>query len=613
LYVLNSQRVLNFWMKNDRVLVLKICIVTTAIVYLLRLFWMQVIDSKFQKEAMNNAVHRVIVYPYRGVIKDRNDKLLVANVPVYDIMVIPKKCKIKDTLDFLNTFKISKEYLIQTLNAAKKYSPYKPSVFMATLSDKEFAQIQERLVDFQGFYVQARSMRLYPYACLANALGYIGEVSKERIELLGKDNYKAGDYVGISGLEEYYEKELRGKRGVKYVLVNVKGVEKGSFMNGKFDTLSIAGDDLYCTVDVDLQMYAEKLMKNQVGSVVAIEPSTGEILCFVSSPTYDPNLLTGKDFSKNYKILANDPQKPLFNRPLMAMYPPGSTFKPINYLNALRRNLLDTNQVFPCDRSKVNCHGRHASANFHTGIQYSCNPYAYFVFRRMLYQNKHKNPFIDTRINFEQWLLDTKELGIGVKLGIDLPNEKPGNLPTVNYYNKYFGVNRWAFETIYSLGLGQGEVLVTPLQLANIAALFANKGYYYIPHLVKGIGKNKHIRKEFVEKKVIEAPPQVWNSFHNALADVVRAGTATMARSSVIEICGKTGTAENPHGKDHSLFWGFAPKENPKIAIAVVMENAGWGATAAAPLASLVIEKYLRGEIKRKYLEDYVLAGKFIE
>ncbi|MFQ3575980.1 MAG: penicillin-binding transpeptidase domain-containing protein, partial [Cytophagales bacterium] len=549
----------------------------------------------------------------RGVIKDRNNKLLVANTPVYDIMMIPKKCKISDTTDFLRVFQIDKEYFIKTTEAAKSYSLFKPSVFMSTLSDLDYARIQERLVDFPGFYVQARSVRNYPFSCMANALGYTGEVSKEKIELLGKDNYKAGDYVGISGIEEKYEKELRGKRGVKYVMVNVKGIEKGSFMDGRFDTLSVAGQDLQSTVDIDLQQYAELLMKNQTGSVVAIEPSTGEILCFVSAPSYDPNLLTGKDFSKNYRMLLTDPKKPLFNRPLMAMYPPGSTFKPINYLTALRRNVLDTNQVFPCDRSKVSCHGRHSSTNFHTGLQFSCNPYAYFVFRKILYQNKHKNPFIDTRINFEQWLRDTKELGIGVKLGIDLPNEKAGNLPSVKFYNKYFGENRWAFETIYSLGLGQGEVLVTPLQLANIAAIFANKGYYYTPHMIKAIGKNKTIRQEYAEKHIINAPPQVWNSFYSALADIVKGGTATMARSTVIEICGKTGTAENPHGKDHSLFWAFAPKDNPKIAIAVIMENAGWGATAAAPLASLVIERYLRGEIKRKYLEDYVLKGQFIE
>lgn len=600
-------------MKNKRIYILNLAILLVAIVYLIRLFWIQVVDDRFKNDAMNNAVHRVIVYPYRGVIKDRNDKLLVANTPVYDIMMIPKKCKINDTTDFLRVFQIDHEYFIKTTEAAKKYSVFKPSVFLSTLSDMDYARIQERLVDFPGFYVQARSVRNYPFACMANALGYTGEVSKEKIELLGKDNYKAGDYVGISGIEEKYEKELRGQRGVKYVMVNVKGIEKGPFMEGRFDTVSVAGQDLQCTVDIDLQQYAELLMKNQTGSIVAIEPSTGEILCFVSAPSYDPNLLTGKEFSKNYRMLVTDPKKPLFNRPLMAMYPPGSTFKPINYLTALRRNVLDSNQVFPCDRSKVSCHGRHASANFHTGLQFSCNPYAYFVFRKLLYQNKHKNPFIDTRINFEQWLEDTKELGIGVKLGIDLPNEKAGNLPSVKFYNKYFGENRWAFETIYSLGLGQGEVLVTPLQLANIAAIFANKGYFYTPHMIKAIGENKTIRQEYAEKHIIDAPPQVWSSFYSALADIVRAGTATMARSTVIEICGKTGTAENPHGKDHSLFWAFAPKENPKIAIAVIMENAGWGATAAAPLASLVIEKYLRGEIKRKYLEDYVLKGQFIE
>jgi len=297
----------------------------------------------------------------------------------------------------------------------------------------------------------------------------------------------------------------------------------------------------------------------------------------------------------------------------MGLYPPGSTFKPINYTVARMLGVLDTNQIFPCARNLVNCHGRHSSANFHTGMQYSCNPYAYFTFKKMLYRGKSSNPFIDTRLSFEEWREGVLKFGLSQKLGIDLPSEKAGYLPTTKYYNKYFGENRWAFETIYSLGLGQGEILETPLQLANVAAIFANKGYYYTPHLVKRIGDKVTNRKEYLEKKIVLQDSIFFRSMINAMSDVVKAGTATMARSQVIEICGKTGTAENPHGKDHSLFFAFAPKDNPKIAIGVIMENAGWGATAAAPLGSLVIEKYLRGEIKRTYLEDYVLKGEFIE
>ncbi len=600
-------------MRENRKQLIQLAIILISFAFLVKLFFIQVIDSKYKEDAMNNAVHKVIVYPYRGVIFDRNNKMLVANTPVFDIMMVPRKVNIGDTAQFLQNFNLSKEDYIKTFLAAKKYSQVKPSVFLPTLGNEDFARIQDKLVNYPGFYVQARSVRNYPYKCLANALGYIGEVSQEKIELLGVNNYRAGDYVGISGIEEKYEPELRGQRGVKYVMVNVKGVEKGSFLEGKFDTLSVAGKDLKATIDIELQQYAELLMQGQIGSIVAIEPKTGEVLAFVSSPSYDPNLLTGKDFSKNYRKLVLDSLKPLFNRPLMAMYPPGSTFKPINYMIALKLGLLDTNQVFPCQRSLVNCHGRHSSANFHTGVQYSCNPYAYFVFKKLMYQGFSTNAFVDTRKSFEVWRENALKFGLAKKLGIDLPNEKNGNLPSVKFYNKYFGENRWAFETIYSLGLGQGEILETPIQLANLACIFANRGYYYTPHLIKSIGEKRMIRKEYVEKHELNINKIYFNSMVEAMEDVVSAGTATMARSTVMSICGKTGTAENPHGKDHSLFFGFAPKDNPTIAIAVVMENAGWGATAAAPLASLVIEKYLRKEIKRSYLEDYIRKGVFFE
>lgn len=605
-------------MRENKIFILQIAIVCISIIYIIRLFVIQIIDTSYKEEAMNNAVRREIVYPYRGIIFDRNDKkMLVANTSVYDVMFTPKKLKIEDTLHFLKSFGLSKEEFRQIwVNACDKKkgnSYYKASVFLPTLSTQDYARIQEKLVNYPSMYVNVRSVRNYPDACMANALGYIAEISEGQLAKYGKENYQPGDFIGFSGLEKEYEKELRGKRGVKYVMVNVHGVEKGSFLSGRYDTASIAGVDITSTIDLDLQVYAEKLMQNQTGSVVAIEPSTGEILCFVSAPTYDPNMLAGKEFSKNFKKLDRDSSKPLYCRPLMGLYPPGSTFKPINYTVAKMLGVLDTNQVFPCARNLVNCHGHHSSANFHTGVQYSCNPYAYFVFKKLLYRGKSSNAFVDTRLSFEEWRENVMKFGLSQRLGIDLPSEKAGYLPTTKYYNKYFGENRWAFETIYSLGLGQGEILETPLQLANIGAIFANRGYYYTPHLVKKIGDKVTNRKEYLEKRIVYQDSVFFRSMVNAMADVVRAGTATMARSQVIEICGKTGTAENPHGKDHSLFFAFAPKDNPKIAIGVVMENAGWGATAAAPLGSLVIEKYLRGEIKRTYLEDYVLKGEFIE
>lgn len=600
-------------MKESRIRVIQVAFIIIAAVYIARLFYLQIIDTSLKLEAQNNAVHRNVVYPYRGIIFDRNGKMLVSNTPVYDIMVIPKEVRITDTTDFCEVFGLTVEEVRENLKVARAYSKVKPSIFIPALYDQDFARVQDRLVDYPGFFVQARSIRNYPQNCMANALGYIGEISKEKIEKIGSDNYQAGDYIGISGLEEEYEKELRGVRGVRYTMVNVRGIEKGSFLDGQFDTLSVAGKDLVSSIDIDLQMYAETLMVGQTGSIIALEPQTGEILAYVSAPSYNPNDLTGKNFSKNYRKLLMDEKRPLFNRPIMASYPPGSTFKTVNSLIALQTGAIDSNEIFQCNRSIVNCHGHHRSANFHQGIQYSCNPYAWNVFRKMMYRGYNpNNKFIDTRLGFEKWRDEVAKFGLGKKLGVDLPNEKNGNIPSVKYYNKYFGENRWAFETIYSLSLGQGEIGITPVQLANVAAIYANRGYYYIPHLIKRIGE-KHIRKEYSEKHDLGYNKVYLESLVSAMADVVRAGTATMARSDSIIICGKTGTVQNPHGKDHSMFIGFAPRNNPKIAIAVVMENAGWGATASAPLGSLLIEKYIRKKVRRKWLQDYITKGVFFE
>ena len=600
-------------MKESRIRIIQAAFIIIAAVYILRLFYLQIIDTSLKLEAQNNAVHRNVVYPYRGIIFDRNGKMLVSNTPVYDVMVIPREVKITDSADFCSVFGMTIEEVREAFKIAKAYSKVKPSLFIPALYDMDYARVQERLVDYPGFFVQARSIRNYPQNCMANALGYIGEISKEKIEKIGSDNYQAGDYIGISGLEEEYEKELRGVRGVRYTMVNVRGIEKGSFMDGQFDTLSVAGKDLISSIDIDLQMYAETLMVGQTGSIIALEPQTGEILAYVSAPSYNPNDLTGKNFSKNYRKLLMDEKRPLFNRPIMASYPPGSTFKTVNSLIALQTGAIDSNEVFQCNRGIVNCHGHHRSANFHQGIQYSCNPYAWNVFRKMMYRGYNpNNKFIDTRLGFEKWRDEVAKFGLGKKLGVDLPNEKNGNIPSVKYYNKYFGENRWAFETIYSLALGQGEIGITPVQLANVAAIYANRGYYYIPHLIKRIGE-KHIRKEYREKHDLGYNKVYLESLVSAMADVVRAGTATMARSDSITICGKTGTVQNPHGKDHSMFIGFAPRDNPKIAIAVVMENAGWGATASAPLGSLLIEKYIRKKVRRKWLQDYITKGVFFE
>lgn len=598
---------------NNRIITLYVIIFFVGSVFLVKLFYIQVIDQSYKIEAANNVLNRVIEYPYRGVIKDRHGQLIVANSGVYDLMVIPKKVKIQgDTVLMCSLLGISMSDFNARLAKASAYSKVKPSVFFEQMSVNKFATMQDLLSDFQGFYIQARSVRNYPDQVAANAMGYIGEISKEKIELVGKNNYLSGDYIGISGLEESYEPELRGIRGVRYVLVNVKGVEKGSFKNGQYDTASVPGKDITTGLDLELQKYAERLMKNKLGSVVAIEPATGEILAFVSSPTYDPNLLTGEDFSKNYSSLVRDSLKPLFNRALMAMYPPGSVFKTLCALYALQRKIIDTNTVFACNRRIINCHGKHTSADFQRSIQYSCNPYYWNVFKKILNQGRSSNVFKDSRLCYEDWREFILQFGLNARTGIDLPNEKKGILPSHNYYNKVYGENRWNFETIYYLGIGQGEISVTPVQMANVACILANKGYYYAPHLVKGIGESAQPRPEYTLRHEVPVDRKYFNAVVNGMELVVRSGTGFLARSKEVAACGKTGTVENPHGADHSVFIGFAPKENPKIAVAVVVENSGFGAEWAAPIAGLLFSKYLHYKLDHNWVENYILKRDFI-
>ncbi|MDX2189106.1 MAG: penicillin-binding protein 2 [Bacteroidota bacterium] len=600
-------------MNQNRVIIIQFLVMFVGLVFLIKLFIIQVIDKSYEEEAANNVIQRIIEYPYRGVIKDRNQHLLVANTGVYDLMVIPKKLKIQGDLGrFCTLLGISMEEFETRLKAARKYSSVKPSIFFDQMSELKFARIQDLLSDFPGFYIQARTVRNYPESVAANALGYIGEISKEKIEMVGKDNYRSGDYIGISGIEAYYEKELRGKRGVKYVMVNVRGVEKGKFKNGLYDTASFPGNDIITTLDLNLQKYCERLIKNKIGSIVAIQPSTGEVLAFVSSPYYDPNSLTGENFSQNYNALVRDSLKPLFNRALMAQYPPGSVFKTINGLYALKRKLIDTNTIFPCNRNIIPCHGKHTSANFTTSIQFSCNPYYWQVYRKILSQGLSKNAFVDARLCYDDWRTQAMLFGIGAKTGIDLPNEKKGILPSSNYYNKIYGENRWQFSTIYSLGIGQGEVSTTPIQMANIACIFANRGFYYAPHLVKKIGDNDKVKPEYLVKHETGFDRKYYNAIVNGMGLVVRAGTGFLARSKDYEACGKTGTVENPHGADHSVFIGFAPKENPQIAVAVIIENSGFGAEWAAPMAGLIFAKYMDKQVEKNWIENYILNRDFI-
>ena len=599
-------------MKDQRPIIILFFIFLVSIILLVRLFMIQVVDDSFMKRAESNAIQRIVDHPYRGLVYDRNGKLLVFNNPIFDVMVVPKEFKVGDTTRFCELFKISKEQLIESYSAARKYSSVKPSTFIKQISTKDFARIQDFLVDYPGLFIMTRSVRSYPNSTAGHALGYIGEISAGQLERDTLRYYAQGDYVGLSGMERYYENELRGKKGVKYKMVNVRGIDKGPFKDGEYDTASVAGKNITSTIDMDLQMYGERLLAGKTGSVVAIEPATGEILAMISAPFYDPNDLTGANFSKNYRVLNNDPIKPLFNRPIMATYPPGSIFKIVQSLIGLQTGVLVPETTFACNKSLVACHNHPNPVNLFGAIRNSCNPYYHQAFRQIINQEVSSNTFKDTEIGLNAWRESVLKFGLGGNLGVDMTNEKGGSIPSSKLYDRVYGEGRWKYSTIYSLSIGQGEMLVTPLQMANLAAIFANKGFYYTPHLIKEIdGDATLIPGKYQIKNDVGIDAKHFDLIQDAMAEAIY-GTAARAVMKDLVIAGKTGTAQNSHGEDHSVFIAFAPKDNPKIAIAVYVENAGWGGRAAASTASLMIEKYLRGDISRPALQDYVLAGNFI-
>ncbi len=579
-----------------------------------KLFLIQVVDRTYEQQAESNILQRVTTYPHRGIIYDRHGELLVANTPIYNLQVIPREVLNSESFDkesFCQLVNLSPTEFDERLQSAKKYSYVKHSNFIRQISQKDFAQMQDLLVRYPGFYEEVRTVRYYPEHNLANAFGYLGEISRLQLDRDTTDYYQRGDYIGVSGLEAFYEPYLRGKRGVRYVMVNVNRVVKGSFKDGAFDTLAVPGQDLVSTIDTDLQRYAETLMAGKVGSVVAIEPSTGEILAMVSAPSYDPNLLTGGNLGKNFQQLGKDTLNPLFNRPIMAMYPPGSIFKTLQALIALQEGVIRPKETIACFGGPM---GDHAASGYYDvvkGIKYSSNTFFYHLFRRIINQEKNPNTYVDSRLGVADWKGYIERFGLGSPLGIDLPNEKGGMLPSIRYYDKIYGENRWKFSNIYSLSIGQGELLVTPLQMANLAATIANKGYYYRPHLIKSVGDTGKPLPQFQERINTGIDTVHFDPVIEGMSQAVY-GTAQRAVIPSIEVCGKTGTAENPHGPDHSVFMAFAPRENPKIAISVYVENSGWGGRAAASTASLLMEKYLTGEVKRKYLEEYVLKGEFL-
>ncbi|RIJ36640.1 penicillin-binding protein 2 [Pontibacter oryzae] len=602
---------------ENRKYVIKGIYLLVGIVFALRLFYIQVIDRSYKQAAETNAIKAIVQYPFRGLIYDRKGQLLVQNTPVYDLMVIPKDVKDLDTLRLSQLVKLPLEDVRERLKKARAFSYVQPSPFYQKLSTREFAYIQDNLIDFPGFYINARTARGYPHQSLAHALGYIAEISPKQLDDSTYRGYRPGDYIGKSGIELEYEQYLMGQRGVKYKMVNVRGVEKGSFRDGTYDTLAVAGENLISTIDLDLQAYGEYLMNGAKGSVVAIEPATGEVLAYVSSPFYDPNLFTGKEYGKNYMALLNEPNKTMFNRPIMASSnPPGSIFKLAQALIALQEGVITPNTGYPCNQSLVKCsHAHQAPTNLEVAIKTSCNPYFYQVFRATINQGKSKNTFKDTAIGLADWREQITTFGFGTKLGIDLPNEKSGIIASPTMYNKIYGENRWKFSTIYSLSIGQGELGVTPLQMANFMAIMANRGYYVAPHVIRSIGENGKPLPQYQKRHYTSIDAKHFKPVVDGMAAVVESGTgrnASLAKLG-IAVCGKTGTAQNPQGKDHAVFVAFAPKDNPKIAIAVYVENAGFGAQSAAPIAGLMIEKYLTDSVSRKPMEQWVLSRKYLE
>ncbi|PLK45393.1 penicillin-binding transpeptidase domain-containing protein [Emticicia sp. TH156] len=577
---------------------------TVLLIYISRLLYLQVIDDRYRSLGSSNAIRKNIQIPLRGQIYDRNGKLLVANVEVYDMYVTPRKVKPMDTLTFCNLFGITRKFFDSTMRVAKEYSVNKASIFIRQLSKEDYAKVADAMVNFSGFNFEQSFFRTYPAATMANALGYIGELSKTQYEAQGDNKYyRKGDYIGLTGLEKEYELDLRGQKGTRFTLVNVKGEEKGAYGGGSFDTLAVIGKDLHSTVDMGLQQFADSLFQNKVGGVVAIEPNTGEILTLGSYPTYDPNELSGKLFSAKFRELSKNPDKPLINRVTNSFYRPGSTFKLVQAAVALQEGVITPTTSFTGYPSPMACHGHSAlhTANLHNAIQSSCNPYFFNVFKKIIGNNNESNPFISAREGLAVWHTMMEKFGFGIKLGIDLPGEKAGLLPSVERYDKVYGKNEWKFSNIYSLSIGEGELGVNVLKLANLCAALANRGYWVTPHLIKGVGQPKGgVKPDLVKVHQTGVEARYFEPVVNGMYAVVESGTGRVARIEGIEVCGKTGTSQNKKGGDHSLFIAFAPRVNPKIAIAVVVENGIWGARAAAPIASLLIEKYLNGQVKRK-------------
>ena len=594
-------------------------ILFVGFVFILRLFYLQVLDNRYQLDPINNAsIKRVYDYPDRGYIYDRNGELLVVNEQSYDIMVIPREIKELDTIELCELLKIDKPYFRKKLKKARNYSTRLPSVFIGQLSKEDYGPLQEKLFKFSGFYAQNRPIRKYPMSTAANVVGYLSEVNERKI----KENsyYQQGELIGFQGVEKTYEPQLRGVKGVKRIQKDRFNKEIGSYKNGIFDTLSSPGKDIILSLDAKLQQYGDQLMIHKRGGIVAIEPSTGEILALVTAPTYDPNRMVGRKRSKNSVLLFGDTiAKPMFDRGLQAQYPPGSPFKIITGLIGLQEGVIDENTIFSCHngyrygrKNKMGCHFHDSKVALNFGIYTSCNAYFAQTYRRII------ENFDTPQRGVDVWSNHAKSFGLGNFLGYDLPVGQKGLIPTADYYDKWYPSKKWRSTYIISNAIGQGEVITTPIQLANMTAAIANRGYYYTPHIVKKI-KGEVLDSAFTTKHITTIDKRHFEPIVEGLFDVFekKGGTAYWSKVKGIDICGKTGTAENYakiNGErvkltDHSIFIAFAPKDDPKIAIAVFVENGYWGSRWAGPIATLMIEKYLKGGTIRPRVEEKILNG----
>lgn len=590
--------------------------VAVVLVYIVRLFFLQVIDQSTQEKAENNAQLRQVIYPSRGLIYDRNGELLVANQPIYEVALVVKEMgQDFDTLGFCTALHIDREAFEARMHDMtdhrknRAYSRFTPQVFMEQLDKEEVAQLQQEQYKYAGVSIRCRTLRDYTYPIASHVLGSVGEVNQNDLE---RDRYYAvGDYAGRDGIERTYEKQLRGDKGVQILMRDSRGRIQGPYKEGSLDHEAKAGTDLYLSIDRKAQQLAEELLRGKVGSVVAIEPKTGEILVMASAPNWNPGTLVGKERSANYQQLASDPNKPLINRATQAQYSPGSTFKTLQALVGLQEKTITPWTLYPCNgkqSSPIKCTHSHGSpVDLEEGIEQSCNPYFWAMFRDLLQRDGYADGNVLFKQNYTTWRNDILSFGLGQRFeDTDVSEQAAGYVPTVELYNKIYGSKGWKAITIRSLAIGQGEILVTPLQLANQAAAIANKGYYITPHL----NRNDSMKSRIYTTSVDSA---YFNVVQTGMARVMSNGTGRWYNVEDLQMCGKTGTVENVHGKDHALFIGFAPKDNPQIAIAVAVENAGFGATWACPIGSLIMEQYLTDEIERKSLYERIANANLID